>query len=65
MASRTTYKLNPRSNQVPYRPTKDQAQATVFNLMAAKECDSTNKKFILKFSAILLRSFDRMKQGEA
>jgi len=32
--------------------------------MAAKECDST-KKFILKFSAILLRSFDRMEEGEA
>ena len=64
MASRTTYKLNPRSNQVPYRPTKSQAQATVFNLTAAKECDST-RKFILKFSAILLRSFDRMEEGEA
>ena len=64
MASCTTYKLNPRSNQVPYRPTKDQAQATVFNLMAAKECDST-RKFILKFSAILLRSFDKMEVGEA
>ena len=64
MASSVTYNLNPRSRQVPYRPTKDQAQATVFNLRAAKECDST-KKFILKFSAILLRSFDRMEEGEA
>ncbi len=65
MTSTTLFTIsNPKSQSSPYnQPNKRQAQAVVWNLEAIQEPDLT-KKFVLKFGAILLRSFDRVERGE-
>ncbi len=45
------------------KPTKLQAQAVIYDLMAGKEPDR-QRKFVLRWAAVLLRAHDKQQRGD-